>query len=141
MSYDSRLLFEMVSAYLNESPCHTLRVVSNELRVSERTIEKAVRSSTGQSFKVLRRQAFLAHITMLFATQPNVPIKEVSFALGFKSCSSFSRAVRRASGLSPQQLRSFPSYCQSAPHPRTAAAGNLVTFRRPKAGTGDGGKY
>jgi|SRR5580700_5248842 transcriptional regulator GlxA family with amidase domain len=131
MSYNSRLLFEMVSSCLHESPRQTLREVSVKLRVSDRTIEKSVRSSIGRSFKCFREEVFLAEIRRFLTTQPNMPIKVVSLTLGFKSCSSFARAVRRASGLSPQELRSCPSYHESAQGGATPSnAMNLRTFRR-----------
>ncbi len=91
MSYDPRLLFERILTCLQESPCKTLEDLSQSLRLSERTIQKAVNLSAGKSF---------------FEEQPELPIKEVSFGVGFKSASSFARAVKRACGLSPEELRS-----------------------------------
>jgi hypothetical protein len=78
MSYDFRLLFETVSASLHEKPRQTLREISDKLRVSDRTIEKAVHTITGRSFKCYRETVFLSEIGRLFVAQPNVPIKVVS---------------------------------------------------------------
>jgi hypothetical protein len=51
MSYEPRLLFEEISVCLRESPCKTLVDISQSLRVSRRTIEKAVCMSTGGTFR------------------------------------------------------------------------------------------
>jgi len=108
MSYNPRLLFHKVSVCLHESPRKTLRELSRDLRVSDRTIEKAVHLSTGRSFKCFREGVFLTQVRHLLTARPDVPIKEVSLGLGFKSSSSFARAIKRASGLVPEQLRSWP---------------------------------
>ncbi len=42
----------------------------------------------------------------LLVSEPTLPIKAISFALGYKSQRSFARAVRRATGISPEELRS-----------------------------------
>ena len=106
MSYDPRLLFERIFASLQESPCKTLIDLSQSLHLSERTIQKAVSLSTGRSFRFLRDEVILTRVKWLFTAQPEVPIKELSSSVGFKSASSFARAVKRASGLSPEELRS-----------------------------------
>jgi AraC family transcriptional regulator len=106
MSYDPRLLFQRIFACLEESPCKTLSDLSRSLCLSERTIQKAVNLSTGKSFRLLRDEVILNRVKCLFAARPEVPIKELSFGIGFKSASSFARAIKRASGLSPEELRS-----------------------------------
>jgi len=74
-------------------------------RSARRTIEKAIRLSTGGSFRLLREEILLVQAKALFASQPTLPIKELGFRLGFKSATSFARAVKRASGFSPEDLR------------------------------------
>lgn len=106
MSYDPRLLFEKILACLDANPCKTLRDLSQSLHISEGTIQKAVQLSTGKGFRLLRDEVILTRVKWLFAEQPEVPIKELSFGIGFKSASSFARTIRRASGLSPEELRS-----------------------------------
>jgi len=106
MSYDPRLLFERILTCLQESPCKTLEDLSQSLRLSERTIQKAVNLSAGKSFRFVRDEVILIRVKWLFEEQPELPIKEVSFGVGFKSASSFARAVKRACGLSPEELRS-----------------------------------
>ena len=105
MSYDPRLLFQEISVCLRESPSKTLVEISQNLRVSRGTIEKAVSTSTGETFRRLREEILLTKVRSLFASQPTLAIKELSFAVGFKSATSFARAIKRASGSSPEELR------------------------------------
>ena len=105
MSYDPRLLFEEISICLHESPSKTLLDISKNLRVSRRTIEKAISTSTGGTFRRLREEILLTNVRSLFVSQPTLAIKELCFAVGFKSATSFARAIKRASGSSPEELR------------------------------------
>ena len=106
MSYDHRLLYERVSLCLRRKPNSSLKDVSQELRVSRRTIQNAVVEVTGKKFKDLRDDLFLAKVKNLLSSRSIATIREVSLKAGYKSPRSFARAVRRASGVSPQQLRS-----------------------------------
>jgi len=105
MSYHPALLFETVLASLYESPSKTLADISQSLRVSRRTIEKAVSVSTGGTFRRLREEILLTTVRRLFVSQPTLAIKELGFAVGFKSATSFARAIKRSSGFSPEELR------------------------------------
>ena len=105
MSYDPRLLFEQIAASLKENPRKTLEELSQSLRVSKRTIKKTVRMATGGNFRSYREGVLMDRVKGFFAVQPEVAIKVLSIDLGFKSPSSFARAVRRASGSCPGELR------------------------------------
>ena len=105
MSYDPRLLFEQLSACLKENPRKTLEQLAQSLRVSKRTIKKTVRLATGGNFRQYREGVLMDRVKGFFAVQPGVAIKVLSIDLGFKSPSSFARAVRRASGSCPGELR------------------------------------
>jgi len=105
MSYDPRLLFEEISICLRESPSKTLLDISKNLQVSRRTIEKAVSTATGGTFRRLRQEILLARVRNLFASEPTLAIKEICFGVGFKSASSFARAIKRACGSSPEEFR------------------------------------
>jgi len=107
MSYDPRLLFESIAARLKENPRKTLEELSQDLQVSKRTIKKTVRLSTGGNFRHYREEVLMDRVKGFFAKQPSAPIKVLSIDLGFKSPSSFARAVRRASGACPGELRTF----------------------------------
>lgn len=69
-------------------------------------MQNAIRFSTGMSFREFREEILLRQVGSLLATEPNIAIKELSFRVGFKSASAFGRAIKRASKLSPEQLRS-----------------------------------
>lgn len=106
MSYNHRLLLDEICHCLRQSPCCSLGVLSRELRVSRRTIQQVAITTTGKTLRQLREEILLARVKYLFIARPASAIKELSFDLGFKSSRSFSRAVRRASGTSPEKLRS-----------------------------------
>src|SRR5690242_10319859 len=106
MSYDSRLLFEEISVCLRARPSETLDDISQTLKVSRRTIEKAISVSTGGTFRRLREEILIASVRELFASQPTLAIKELCAVVGFMSANSFARAIKRASGSSPEELRS-----------------------------------
>jgi AraC-like DNA-binding protein len=106
MSYELGLLFQKISVCINTSPSVTLRDLSRSLHVSRQTIEKAVYLATDRTFKRLRDEILLTLVERHFAGEPIMAIKEVSFAVGFKSASSFARTIKRVCGCSPEELRS-----------------------------------
>lgn len=105
MSYDQSVLFDAILRSLRRKPLGMLDDLSLELRVSRRTIQKAVNLATGKTLRDLREEIVLEHVRNLLKSQPAFTIKELSFGLGYKSPSAFARAIRRASGFSPQELR------------------------------------
>ncbi len=107
MSYDPRMVFKQISSCLQENPRKTLEELSESLRVSKRTIKKIVQLSTGGTFRRYRDGILMEKVKSFFAQQPKGAIKVLSIDLGFKSPSSFARAVRRASGACPGELRTF----------------------------------
>jgi transcriptional regulator GlxA family with amidase domain len=118
MSYEHRLLFQMISSHLHEYPSCSLQELARKIGVGSRTIETAINAATGRSFRDLRQQMMMLRAKDILISQPASAIKEVSFAMGYKSARSFARAIKRACGISPNQLRarvagqltdSFPS--------------------------------
>lgn len=105
MSDTPRLLFGKIVDSLDESPSRTLADLARNLKVRPRTIEGAIKFVTGGTFELLRQEILLVQIRTLFASEPALSIKELGFSLGFKSPTSFARSVKRASGLSPEELR------------------------------------
>ena len=105
MSYDHRLLFEQVSLNLNRNPGLSLRKLARQLRISRRTIQNVVSAFAGKRFSDLRDEIMLAKVQNLMLVTPVAAIKELAFESGYRSPRSFARAVRRACGESPQQLR------------------------------------
>src|SRR5437879_6342811 len=101
------VLFNRITLTLQGNPCSPLGELSRELRVSRRTIQNAVAAITGRKFRELRDELLLVKIKNLLASAPNTTISQVSLDAGYKSPRSFARAVRRACGVSPQQLRTL----------------------------------
>lgn len=99
-------LFEEIATALEHNPRQGLRELSRVLGISIRTVEKIVLWSTGKTFRALRGEFLVTRVTHLIRTSPGIPIKELSLAFDFKSSSSFVRALRRACGSSPEELRS-----------------------------------
>src|SRR5436190_15056300 len=105
VSYDHRLLCERISLSLHRNPSISLRELSKELGASRRTVQCAVIDIKGKRFRDLREEFLLARVESLLLATPALAIKELSFHAGYTSPRSFARAVRRACGLSPEQLR------------------------------------
>src|SRR5437870_13311695 len=104
MSYDHRLLCKRISLSLQRNPSSSLQALSRELRVSRRTIQNAVHSVTGKTFRDLRGEILLARIKNLLASAPNSTIRKLSLKAGYRSPRAFVRLVRRTCGVGPQQL-------------------------------------
>lgn len=90
---------------LEGDPCRSLSDLSQELQVNSRTIQNTVNMVTGKKFRDLRERLLLVRIQKLLVSGPSKTIRRVSQETGFKSPRSFSRAVRRVCGVTPQQLR------------------------------------
>jgi AraC-like DNA-binding protein len=107
VSYDHMLLFNRITLTLQGNPCCSLRALSRELQVSRRTIQNAVNAVTGKKFRDVREELLLVKIQNLLASAPNTTLSHVSLEAGYRSRRSFARAVRRACGVSPHQLRTL----------------------------------
>ena len=101
-----KFMFDAILLYLQQSPCALLSDLALQLRVSRRTIENCIRFGAGRTFRDLRKEILLSRVNCILGSNPTISVKELSFAVGFKSASSFSRAIKRASGSSPEELRS-----------------------------------
>ncbi|MGC2390626.1 MAG: helix-turn-helix domain-containing protein [Candidatus Acidiferrum sp.] len=106
MSYDRDSLFRRILLHIRREPCTSLQSLSKELRVSRRTIQEVIRRGARKSYRALRRDTLVAKSLELFSGKPSLAIKEVSFAVGFASPRSFARAIKKATGMSPEDLRS-----------------------------------
>jgi adenylylsulfate kinase-like enzyme/AraC-like DNA-binding protein len=81
----------------------TLREVAREVGVERHTIEKVVRSATGQSFRQFQGALLFERAKILL--EQGKSIKEVAFELGFGHPQSFHRFVRKSAGVTPSSLR------------------------------------
>ena len=106
MSYNHALLFQAVSICLQRNPSWSLIDLSRDLRVGRRTIQAVVRIKSGKTFRQFREEILIERVNNSFLARPMLAIKELSFELGYPFPQSFARSVKRACGLSPEQLRS-----------------------------------
>jgi AraC family transcriptional regulator len=72
--------------------------------LGNRTFMRRFKASTGQTVSGYLRQQQIAKAQMLLA-RTRLPLKEVSFRLGFSSLSNFTFAFRRETGDMPKQFR------------------------------------
>ena len=106
MSYEYKFLLDAILFHLQRTPYGLLGNLSRALGVSQRTIERTVFIASGKTFRDLRKEVLIERVTAVFVSFPARPIKRVAFDLGYNSPRSFARAVKRACGSSPQELRS-----------------------------------
>lgn len=107
MSYDRNLLFRNISAAVKNKTSTSLRSLSHQIKVGTRTIEKAVKTCSGKTFREFHSDMVLSRIVELLTHDPALSIKQLSFALDYKSPRAFARAVKRMCNLRPTQLRSL----------------------------------
>jgi len=65
----------------------------------------AVATMTGKTFRDVREEILMATVRCLFVSDSALAVKELSQRVGYKSATSFARAIRRACGLCPEELR------------------------------------
>lgn len=106
MSYDRILLVDSILTLVERDLAMSLCQLSLQLGVSTRTIETAIKSTTGKTFRKFHQDMVLARVIHLLISQPSLSIKELSFDVGYSSARSLARRIRSVSGLSPKQLRS-----------------------------------
>jgi AraC-like DNA-binding protein len=99
-------LIDTVLRRLNGAPSTPLTDLTRELRVSRRTLQYAVRMSTGKTFRELRDELRVERVKTALESHPTRAIKALSSELGYKSPRSFARAIKRACGSPPAKLRS-----------------------------------
>ena len=82
-----------------------LRELAALARVSIRHFERAFRQSTGTSPHAYVMDRRLQKARELLVDQPELPIEQITFRLGFSSSSHFSSAFRRRTGFTPTSFR------------------------------------
>jgi AraC-like DNA-binding protein len=82
-----------------------LKALCAQIRVDRHTIERAVHSTWGGTFRQLRQQLILKRSVDLFISKPTATIEEIARELGYCSGGAFGRAFKRAYGLSPSEYR------------------------------------
>lgn len=105
MSYDHTLLFDSITLTLQLKPWCSLEGLSRELQVSPHTIKNAIKAATGKKLRDLRDELLFEKVKSVLILMPTATIKQLSSEAGYRSPRAFARAVRRAYGISPEQLR------------------------------------
>jgi len=106
VSYEYNFLLDAILLHLQRTPYGLLGSLSRALGVSQRTIERTIIRASGKTFRDLREEILVERVTAIFTSHPTRPIKQLSFDLGCSSPRSFARAIKRACGSSPEELRS-----------------------------------
>jgi AraC-like DNA-binding protein len=97
----------------------SLESVSRDLGMSARSLQRHLRE-LGYSFQTLADEVRAA-TARLYLEQPDIAIAEVAYLLGFSDQSTFNRAYKRWTGLSPARSRLMLRGAGSAPEGRTRA--------------------
>jgi AraC-like DNA-binding protein len=91
MSCKYDLLLNAALRRLRRVPATLLRDLTQEFRVSRRTLENAISMTTGKTFREVRDEVLVKQVKNLLESRPTRGIKELCFELGYKSPRSFSR--------------------------------------------------
>ncbi|MBD1549574.1 AraC family transcriptional regulator [Roseibium aggregatum] len=96
---------EVIAETMKAGTC-TLPAVADTLGMSERSLQRTMENE-GVSFRELTAQVRRA-AARRYLRETALPIKEVSYLLGYSEVSTFSRAVRQWFGCPPRALRQNP---------------------------------
>lgn len=83
----------------------SLREAAEQLYVSSRTLENAMRKQTGMGFAAWQLSRRLEMAALQMTVEPDVRLKEIAANFGFCDEFHFSKAFKQKYGLSPQQYR------------------------------------
>ncbi|WP_346907794.1 AraC family transcriptional regulator ligand-binding domain-containing protein [uncultured Roseibium sp.] len=99
---------EVIAETMKAGTC-TLPTVAATLGMSERSLQRTMENE-GVSFRELTAHVRRA-AARRYLRETTLPIKEVSYLLGYSEVSTFSRAVRQWFGCPPRVLRQNPELC------------------------------
>jgi transcriptional regulator GlxA family with amidase domain len=105
MAYDLHRIFLQVRHNLELTPSMSLAQLSRNLRIERHTVEKAVKRAIGVTFREFRNGVLLRRAQDLLRDESNRTIKEVAFALGYRSQGSLSRFIRIMTGNSAKMIK------------------------------------
>lgn len=86
-------------------PDYSASFVASKLAISEQQLSEVIALEFDCNFNTLSNRSRFEYFTELLDSRPADTLMELAFAAGFKSKSSFNRAVRALSGLSPSEYR------------------------------------
>lgn len=100
-------LVEDLKAYLRQHVDEDIALdqLVEQFRISRRHITRLFRDHTGSSIGEFQTQARIDKAKQLL-TETDLPVGEIAFRVGFESGAALARAMRRATGRSPSDIRS-----------------------------------
>jgi transcriptional regulator GlxA family with amidase domain len=105
MVYDPHKIFLKVTRQLEITPSISSTQLAKNLGIERHTMTKAVKNATGVTFREFRKGVLLKYAVSLLKDESNQTIKEVAFALGYRSQGSLCRFIRTATGRSAKELK------------------------------------
>jgi transcriptional regulator GlxA family with amidase domain len=105
MVYDLHKIFLTATRRLEITPSISSTQLARNLGIGRQTMAKAIKNATGLTFSEFRRNVLLRRTADLLKDDANLTIKEVAFALGYRSQGSLSRFIRRTIGHSAKELK------------------------------------
>jgi len=106
MSYDRQVITAIVREKLAVDPTIKLRTLSHQMLLDRHTINQALRSCVGLTFRAFKAESIANRIKNGLASPHAKSIKEMAADMGFAPGASFTRRSRRVLGLTPSDIRS-----------------------------------
>jgi AraC-like DNA-binding protein len=104
MAYNYYSLVEEIDRLLLVNPRTGLAELVLALQVDRHTVSAALKHVRGATFSRYRRDKLLRKALSLLTRDSAATVKEISFALLFKSPQAFARFVKVNTGLTPTQI-------------------------------------
>jgi len=96
------LLTAAIIPYLGMD-CLNKKLIANLVDMSPRTLQRRLDQTSSSYLSILNQARFIQAQTLLKAS--NLPLLDISLMLGYQNASSFTRAFRRWSGVTPKAFR------------------------------------
>ncbi len=100
-------VFIRLDEALSQDPKARLKECSQTLGVTRHTVEKAVKATTGVSFREYQKQKILIEALRLLAEEGELSETEIAGRLGYKSAGAFERFIETETGSKPSDFRSL----------------------------------
>lgn len=104
VNLDDRRSMLIDEALLFDYKTITLSSLSDQLKLSIRQTQRFIKDKYGVSFSILKFQSKLNHAAMLLSTT-NLSLEEISFQVGYKNYSFFSRSFKQYYNKTPNNYR------------------------------------
>ena len=105
MTYSPGALIVAIDAKLALRPRIRLDNLARELQVERHSIEKLIRRVARVSFREYRNEKLLTRALALLREPGSLTVKQIAYILDYRSPGAFTRFVKRATGLTPAQIR------------------------------------